>query len=272
MWNLPPPPGFRGLREDLPLTVYVRHLPHWRQAGATYFVTFRLADSLPKAKLDELAALRREWERAVGRASQPVNLDGLGRPSYKDGDGVGRTRFSALRDSDGLGRPSYDGVARSALEQLARDMAAKVEHWLDEGHGSCLLRDSAHAAHLIEAMHHFDGQRYELGAYVVMPNHVHAIVKPTRPDDHPLEDILGGWKQFSAKRIHVQIGGRGELWQDESYDRIIRDEEHLYYCLQYIGRNPGKANLSLSDCPRWIRPQWQLLGWDFEVASRGTRF
>jgi hypothetical protein len=63
MWNLPPPPGFQGLREDLPLDAYVRHLPHWRQPGATYFVTFRLADSLPKVKLDELAGLRREWER-----------------------------------------------------------------------------------------------------------------------------------------------------------------------------------------------------------------
>jgi hypothetical protein len=58
MWNLPPPPGFQGLHPDQPITVYQRHLPHWRQDGATYFVTFRLADSLPQSKLDELAALK----------------------------------------------------------------------------------------------------------------------------------------------------------------------------------------------------------------------
>src|SRR5258707_12522120 len=45
MWNLPPPPGFQGLHPDKPVTAYQRHLPHWRQDGATYFVTFRLADA-----------------------------------------------------------------------------------------------------------------------------------------------------------------------------------------------------------------------------------
>ena len=61
MWNLSAPPEFQGLRDDLPLTVYFRHLPHWRQEGATYFVTFRLIDALPKAKLHELRRLRTEW-------------------------------------------------------------------------------------------------------------------------------------------------------------------------------------------------------------------
>ena len=55
-WNLPAPPGFQGQRDDLPLKIYQQHLPHWRQDGATYFVTFRLHDSLPQAKLRELEA------------------------------------------------------------------------------------------------------------------------------------------------------------------------------------------------------------------------
>src|SRR5438270_11212711 len=63
MWNLPAPPGFQGLDPDKPVTVYQRHLPHWRQDGATYFVTFRLADALPQSKLDELAELQAAWER-----------------------------------------------------------------------------------------------------------------------------------------------------------------------------------------------------------------
>ena len=62
-WNLSPPPGFQGLCEDLPLTVYERHLPHWRQDGATYFVTFRLEDSLPQPKLRKLELFKAEWER-----------------------------------------------------------------------------------------------------------------------------------------------------------------------------------------------------------------
>jgi hypothetical protein len=68
IWNRDPPPGFQGLREDLPLTRYARHLPHWRQPGATYFVTFRLADSLPKEKLHELDLLRSEWLK-VGKVA-----------------------------------------------------------------------------------------------------------------------------------------------------------------------------------------------------------
>src|SRR5438874_12566677 len=64
MWNLPPPPSFQGLHPDKPVTVYQRHLPHWRQPGATYFVTFRLADSLPQAKLASLRADRERWRKS----------------------------------------------------------------------------------------------------------------------------------------------------------------------------------------------------------------
>src|SRR5207253_11320934 len=61
MSNRDSPPGFQGLLSDKPVTVYHRHLPHWRQDGATYFVTFRQHDSLPQEKLDQLEFLRREW-------------------------------------------------------------------------------------------------------------------------------------------------------------------------------------------------------------------
>ena len=103
-------------------------------------------------------------------------------------------------------------------------------------------------------MHHFDGERYELGAYVVMPNHVHAIA---------LETLLKSWKQYSSKNINTRIDGHEPLWQDESFDRIIRDEEHLDKCLQYIARNPRLAGLALASCPLWIRPEWAALGWTF---------
>ncbi len=113
-------------------------------------------------------------------------------------------------------------------------------------------------------MHHFDGVRYELNAYVVMPNHVHAILRPLQCEEHPLETILGSWKQFSSKRINARTGNNGDLWQDESYDRIIRDEEHLYRCLLYIGGNPGKAGLARDCCPLWVRPEWEALAWTLE--------
>jgi hypothetical protein len=59
------------------------------------------------------------------------------------------------------------------------------------------------------------------------------------------------------------MGQLGELWQDESYDRIIRNEEHLWRAIQYIGSNPKNAGLPSDCCPLWIRPEWKALGWDF---------
>jgi hypothetical protein len=246
MWNLPPPPGFQGLHPDKPLRLYERHLPHWRQEGATYFVTFRLGDSLPQAKLHELESLRREWER----------------------------RHPPPRSNEDL-------------EQLARETSRRVERWLDEGCGSCLLKHGANRQFLIEALHHFDvpgrtafpgrpeipkalpttpAPRYELGSYVIMPNHVHAIVRPFDESSDPLEEIIGSWKQFSSTRIHRRTGVTGELWQAESYDRIIRDEEHLWRVLQYIAANPLRAKLAQDAFTLWLRPQWKSLGWIFEQS------
>ncbi len=222
MWNLTAPPGFRALIEDRPLNVYLRHLPHWRQDGATYFVTFRLADSLPQSKLHELAELQRDWHR---RNPPPQEA--------------------------------------AALDQLSRLVTERTERWLDQGLGSCVLKHTATNRFVSETMHHFNGQRYELGAYVIMPNHVHTIVRPTICHEYPLEKLLKTWKQFSATNINLKTGRTGSLWQDESSDRIIRDAEHLDRCLQYIGRNPRMAGLSKNQCPLWVHPDWVACGWTF---------
>jgi REP element-mobilizing transposase RayT len=223
MWNLSPPPGFQGLHPYKPVTRYVRNLPHWRQDGATYFVTFRLHDSLPKTKLNELEQLRHEWE--LRHPSPPTESD---------------------------------------FENLTLETMRCVERWLDQGLGSCRLKDSWAASLVVDAMHHFDEQRYELGSYVVMPNHVHAVVRPLVCDEEPLERILQSWKRYTAREINRRFELTGTFWQDESFDRIIRDEEHLWQVLQYIGTNPAKTGLSREQCPSWVRPEWVSLGWKFD--------
>jgi putative transposase len=228
-WNLPPPPGFQGLREDLPLEVYEQLLPHWRQDGATYFVTFRLHDSLPQAKLQELRAFKADWERRHPPPRQ-----------------------------------------RQDLDALARETMQRVETWLDQGAGSCCLRSAAVSREVLEAMHRTDGERCELGCYVVMPNHVHAVARPLNPRTDPLEKILQSWKGGSAVRINEILRRSGTLWQRESFDRVIRDEEHLWRVIQYIGNNPARAGLSAADARLWIRPAWAALGWRFEGPNSGT--
>jgi REP element-mobilizing transposase RayT len=200
MWNLPAPPGFQGFRDDLLLTCYQQLLPHWRQDGATYAVTFRLADSLPQAKLEELCAFKAEWLR----------------------------RNPPLR-------------ANAVADALSQAMMERVEAWLDQGMGDCVLRSSSLREPLIASMRASDGKTCELGAFVVMPNQVHAIVRPLDPRRVALEIVLKHWKGVSASEINRTLHRTAALWQRESFDRLIRDEEHLWRALQYLGRNPHKA-------------------------------
>ena len=255
MWNLPAPPGFQGLHPDKPVTVYQRHLPHWRQNGATYFVTFRLADSLPQSKLDELTALKADWVRR-----HPHRRTAL--PSRR-----GRTasRWRLPRTA----RESRPTTFDENQEELARQVQERIEHWLDQGMGSCPLKEASLSAFVTSAMHHFDNDRYELDCYVAMPNHVHVIVRPLMPELYPLEEIVGSWKKYSSRRINCALNSTEELWQEESYDRILRDEEHLWRAIQYIDANPNKAGLQ--NCPCWIRPQWVELAWGFARTAQESR-
>jgi REP element-mobilizing transposase RayT len=100
-----------------------------------------------------------------------------------------------------------------------------------------------------------------------MPNHVHAVARPLNPADDPLEMILKSWKGVSSRWINESLGRSGTLWQRESFDRIIRDEEHLWRVIQYIGANPRKAGLSAAESRLWIRPEWERLGWRFEDVA-----
>ena len=191
---------FRGFNEFADVDVSRRHLPHWEQEDATYFVTFRLTDSLPVEKLADLEEERALW-------------------------------VTAHRE------PWSDADKRDYYNRFSR----RIEEWLDAGHGSCLLREPRAAEIVANALKHFDGERYDLGAWVVMPNHVHVIVKP-RPG-HQLSEILHSWKRFTAREINRLRGSEGQLWQHESYDHIVRGEESLHRIREYIERNPVSAGL-----------------------------
>jgi len=221
-WNLDPPPGFQGFRQDLPMKVYIRNLPHWRQKGATYFVTFRLADSIPSDCLELLKRLRSEW-------------------------------LAKTRPPQG----------KEAIDQISRTLWERVEYWLDQGMGSCVLQDEHISKMVDESLKYFHQIRYELGASVIMPNHVHCILRPLSTTDIDIEDLLGSCKSYCARRINQLLKQSGKLWQEECYDRIVRDPEHLWRCLQYIGRNPMKAGRTNESCRLWVNPYWEKLGWRF---------
>jgi hypothetical protein len=116
-----------------------------------------------------------------------------------------------------------------------------LERWLDAGHGSCVLRRPDCAAVVAEALRYFDGERIAQIAWVVMPNHVHAVF--VLNPGWPLEKIILSWKGFTARRINPLIRRTGNFWQRDYFDRLVRDGRHLANCMRYIRCNPVKAGL-----------------------------
>ncbi len=177
-----------------------RQLPHWNQKGVTYFVKFRLADSVPQSKL-------RLWK--------------LKRDEFLEAHPPPLSKLDTLK--------------------FHRQFTNKIENYLDAGMGSCIFKNNPLSQLLANTLHHFDGIRYELRDWVIMPNHVHATVTPKPGYD--LKKILHSWKSYSAKQINKHLGRIGKLWQDESFDQIVRNEEHCYRISEYIERNPQKAGI-----------------------------
>jgi len=91
--------------------------------------------------------------------------------------------------------------------------------------------------HIVEG----NGEFYFLFSAIVMPEHVHLILKPTK--DYSLSGILKGIKGVSARKINKIRNSKGSIWQSESYDRIIRNESDLFEKLNYMVNNPLKRRL-----------------------------
>ena len=103
-----------------------------------------------------------------------------------------------------------------------------------------MLKDAQAARIIEENWLHFDGDRYRLLAWVVMPNHVHLLVEIWQV---PQSDLVRDWKGYTAHRINRLLGTNGTLWQADYWDRYIRDEEHFRKAIRYIEANPVKAAL-----------------------------
>jgi REP element-mobilizing transposase RayT len=165
-------------------------LPHWERDEATYFVTFRLFDSVPAVALERI------------KQTKPGG-----------------------------------------------DYAERLDAYLDRGSGASFLKDPRVAKLVVDALRHFDGARYHLHAWCVMPNHVHVIfsVLPARTPALRLSSIIQSWKSFTAKEANRLLARTGSFWQREYCDHLVRDDEDFVRCIEYTINNPVKAGL----CERW---------------------
>ena len=139
------------------------------------------------------------------------------------------------------------------------EQRTKLEAYLDQGRGDCLLRGDCASA-VENVLLRFNNQRYRLTSWVVMPNHVHALVELW---ELPLGKLLKAWKGASANAVNRILGTGGKLWQTEYWDRYMRDETHFCKAQHYIEWNPVKAGLA-SAPEQWLfssaNPKWR---WNF---------
>jgi REP element-mobilizing transposase RayT len=202
------------------------YLPHWTRAGGWYSVTFRLWDSLPQHVIDSWLFERK----------------------------------SIVKTAEQMKRPLSEHEER----RLAHLYSEKVERYLDNGYGSCFMKDERVADHVRDTLLHFDGVRYSLASWCVMPNHVHVVVQPfcgntggTPVPLSELSEILHSWKSFSAKQANKLLRRSGNFWQAESYDHLIRNETDFRHAVKYVLKNPMTAGLK----------DWKWVG----LTERGER-
>jgi putative DNA methylase len=125
-------------------------------------------------------------------------------------------------------------------EQKVR-IRTRVEKYLDIGYGQCFLRDPRIAAMVQESLVTFDRLRYELFAWVIMPNHTHSLLTPNQT--WSLQRLIHSHKSYTAHEANRILNRQGQFWMTEYFDRYIRDSEHFWNVVRYIENNPVKAGL-----------------------------
>lgn len=147
----------------------------------------------------------------------------------------------------------HDSLPGSVLvrwkEELTNEKAGKVEAimrrrveaYLDQGHGSCYLKEPGVATLVQNALLFHDQSKYRLAAWVVMPNHAHVLCSPGIR--HSLAEIMHSLKSYTANEANKMLGRTGRFWQKEYFDRYIRNARHFAKVVAYIENNPVKARL-----------------------------
>jgi REP element-mobilizing transposase RayT len=141
----------------------------------------------------------------------------------------------------------HDSLPVQVIEQLKLDasnndkLKVKINKFLDKGYGSCSL-GIPEISEIVETNFlYFNRVKYDLIAWVIMPNHIHVMIKPY--EGCSLQLIVKSWKSYTAKECNKISGGNGRFWFPDYWDRFIRDENHFSGAVNYIHNNPVKAGL-----------------------------
>ncbi|TWT56265.1 hypothetical protein CA85_44470 [Allorhodopirellula solitaria] len=169
--------------------------PHWSQAGAVVFITFRTADSIPKEVIHR-------WHRE--------KCDWLVRRGY-------------MRPEQDDWKQVVEEIPSEEAHQFRRQFLKARESCLDDCHGRCVLRDPQCSGAVADSLLKFDGDRYSMGDFVVMPNHVHFLAA------FATEQTMGrqctSWMHYTAHIINGFLDQSCRFWQPDPFDHLVRSPE-----------------------------------------------
>ncbi len=196
------------------------YLPHLEVSKGTYFLTFRLDDSLP-------ISLLQKWKAEL------ISKQSHQQQTYRPAD----------------------------------EYEKKIQSYLDTNSGNCWLQNPDIADLVANALRYFDGARYVLHAWTIMPNHVHVLFTLIEP--YKLPSIIHSWKSFTAHKANHFLKRTGRFWQPEYFDRSVKTSRQFEYCVRYILNNPVKAGL----CNEFYQWPWSKTSIELEgMVNRFFRF
>ena len=207
-----------------------RYLPHLEFPNSTYFITFRLNDSVPTSIL-------KKWKDERKQIMQ-----------------------NAIRQ-----KRNFTKYEKQRLDYV---FSKKVQDYLDRSYGQCWLEDPQIAEMVVNALRHFDNKTYNLHAWCIMPNHVHVVITVISNADKSVSDlipILHSWKSFTAHLANKFLLRSGPFWQQEYYDHRIRNDEEFAHYVEYTLLNPVLANL----CTGWRDWKWAGCSKEIESLLQG---
>lgn len=210
---------------------YRRKLPHIHSPGATLFVTFRLAGSIPKPVIEKWKQEKRWLENENERLKKLSDRKELTKTQKEDFLNFNRRWFAKFEDV------------------LHKEQADIV--WLKDEQITGLVSDS---------LKYRDGTDYYLKAFCIMSNHVHVVFKPMLNEQslpevkgsNPLKfagsaktlgEIMQSLKGYTAHEANKILNRTGKFWEEESYDHEVRNEEELDRIVKYVLNNPVKTGL-----------------------------
>ncbi|MFN2501921.1 MAG: transposase [Pyrinomonadaceae bacterium] len=146
----------------------------------------------------------------------------------------GLTQFITFRLADSMPQTVLkkwrDDLAASLITDA--DFRRRIETYLDQNYGSAALKDPRIAKLVQETLLKWDGERYRLFAWVIMPNHVHLLLEAFA--DFSIADIMHSIKSYTAHEANRILDRRGQFWSKEYFERYIRDSRHFHATVRYI--------------------------------------